>query len=361
MKFLHQTDASAYNQMKCKCYFIIYKDCFNQQFKNVKMKLSQLNTIRYSFCLGISLLSSTNTHAQLTTEKNDTVCSGQLGVHYQVAPIANASSYSWTIPNGANITSGNTTNAIIVDFGTNAQSGSFSVRGINNCGAGLPSTNYFVHIINCNIDLSILKTVNHSSPLIGQDIVFSIVAINAGAVDVSGVRVEDLITDGYTYISATASKGTYDINSGVWYIDSLLARSRAHLYIKVRVNAEGNYRNTATIKGDATESDLSNNIAWVETTPLDFFIPEGFSPNADGINDLLVIRGIQFYPHNRIIIYNRWGNRVYEAAPYVNAWDGTNQYGISVGPRLLPTGTYFYILDLGNSTPVYKGWIYLNK
>lgn len=94
---------------------------------------------------------------------------------------------------------------------------------------------------------------------------------------------------------------------------------------------------------------------------LDFFIPEGFSPNADGINDLLVIRGIDRYPTNKIEIYNRWGNKVYEASPYVNQWDGTSQGGLKFGEDILPIGTYFYLLDLGTTNSFFKGTIYLNK
>jgi gliding motility-associated-like protein len=94
---------------------------------------------------------------------------------------------------------------------------------------------------------------------------------------------------------------------------------------------------------------------------LDFFIPEGFSPNNDGINDLFVIRGIQFFPNNNLLIFNRWGNKVFEANGYLNTWDGTSSFGITVGTDELPVGTYFYILDLGDGSDVYKGTIYLNR
>ena len=47
----------------------------------------------------------------------------------------------------------------------------------------------------------------------------------------------------------------------------------------------------------------------------DFFIPEGFSPNGDIVNDVFFIRGLDEYPLNSIAIYNRWGNKVYESSP----------------------------------------------
>ena len=66
-------------------------------------------------------------------------------------------------------------------------------------------------------------------------------------------------------------------------------------------------------------------------TPLitDFFIPEGFSPNGDGINDLFVIRGIEIYPQNSIEIYNRWGNIVYKASPFQNNWYGRSTFSLT--------------------------------
>ena len=78
----------------------------------------------------------------------------------------------------------------------------------------------------------------------------------------------------------------------------------------------------------------------------DFFIPEGFSPNGDGTNDFFVIRGIQYFPNNTFVIYNRWGNKVFEANPYQNNWDGRSTFGLKVGSNELPLSTYFYLFDL---------------
>lgn len=92
-----------------------------------------------------------------------------------------------------------------------------------------------------------------------------------------------------------------------------------------------------------------------------FLIPEGFSPNGDGINDAFVIRGIDTYPNNKIRILNRWGNVVYEKDGYDNSWDGTSNRGINYGGDNLPEGTYFYILDLGDGHKAKTGFVYLNR
>src|ERR1035437_2750803 len=66
------------------------------------------------------------------------VCLGQNSVFYTVPAISNATSYVWTLPQGATGTS--TTNNIIVDYGNSAVSGNITVNGINSCGDGAIST-----------------------------------------------------------------------------------------------------------------------------------------------------------------------------------------------------------------------------
>ena len=93
----------------------------------------------------------------------------------------------------------------------------------------------------------------------------------------------------------------------------------------------------------------------------DLNVPEGFSPNGDGVNDNYVIRGLQIYPKNKLSIFNRWGNLVFKAEPYRNDWDGTSTFGLNIGGDKLPTGVYYYILDLGEDSKPTKGYIYLNR
>jgi gliding motility-associated-like protein len=106
---------------------------------------------------------------------------------------------------------------------------------------------------------------------------------------------------------------------------------------------------------------LSILIAVKNSVIVDFNIPEGFSPNGDGINDFFVIRGIDRYPNNNFQCFNRWGVKIYEANNYQNTWDGTLVKGLHIGTDQLPVGTYFYILELGDGSSVYKGTIYLNR
>lgn len=89
----------------------------------------------------------------------------------------------------------------------------------------------------------------------------------------------------------------------------------------------------------------------------DCFIPTLFTPNADGINDRLIVPCLETsrYPNNRIIVYNEWGNQVYEAAPYLNNWEGTYK-----GDDL-PVGTYFYIMDFGDGSQPKRSFLVLER
>jgi gliding motility-associated-like protein len=91
------------------------------------------------------------------------------------------------------------------------------------------------------------------------------------------------------------------------------------------------------------------------------FPPQGFSPDGNGINDTYVIQNIEDYPNNTFRVYNRWGNAVFQASPYQNNWDGTSTEGVTIGGNVLPVGTYFYFLELGDGSDPLTGYIYINR
>jgi gliding motility-associated-like protein len=90
------------------------------------------------------------------------------------------------------------------------------------------------------------------------------------------------------------------------------------------------------------------------------FIPNIITPNGDGINDYLVVPclDIEPYPQNSLIIYNQWGDRVYEAAPYDNApdkaWKG-ELFGEA--GKAMPDATYYYIFKASPDDQGLKGFI----
>ena len=85
-------------------------------------------------------------------------------------------------------------------------------------------------------------------------------------------------------------------------------------------------------------------------------IPQIFTPNGDNANDLFTITDVDYFTKSNLVVFNRWGNIIYKAVPYVNTWDGKNENGDE-----LPDGTYFYALDLGNGHDSYKGYVVITR
>ncbi len=75
-------------------------------------------------------------------------------------------------------------------------------------------------------------------------------------------------------------------------------------------------------------------------SPEGCFIPNILSPNNDDNNDKLLIGCLSEFPDASIVIFNRWGDEIYQAAPYQNDWEGTHN------GNPLPAGTYYYTLRL---------------
>lgn len=81
------------------------------------------------------------------------------------------------------------------------------------------------------------------------------------------------------------------------------------------------------------------------------FIPNTFTPNGDGINDVWQIEYLDSYPGVSVNIYNRFGIKVFASIGYLKAWDA------NLNGQNLPVGTYYYVIDPKIGLPVFKGWV----
>ena len=95
----------------------------------------------------------------------------------------------------------------------------------------------------------------------------------------------------------------------------------------------------------------------VNETCKDAFVtlPNAFSPNNDGINDLYTLRDVVLCGKMHIRVYNRWGNLVFEDVDWNNQWDGRSGNGEN-----LPQGTYFIEIVFGRGF-VKSGMVDLRK
>ena len=82
------------------------------------------------------------------------------------------------------------------------------------------------------------------------------------------------------------------------------------------------------------------------------------TPNNDGLNDVMIIDGLENFPNTSLEIFDKWGDVVYDSKDYHNNWNGRNKN--DSGP--LPSGTYYYLLKLSttavpNGTSEYTGYV----
>jgi uncharacterized repeat protein (TIGR01451 family) len=119
---------------------------------------------------------------------------------------------------------------------------------------------------NSSVDLAINKSVDESTPKVGDNVTFTLMVTNNGPSDASGVTATDLLPSGYTYVS-NSGLGTYSNLTGTWTIGSLLSGASTSLSITAKVNPTGNYTNSATVTGDQPDPLAGNNTSTSATTP----------------------------------------------------------------------------------------------
>lgn len=84
------------------------------------------------------------------------------------------------------------------------------------------------------------------------------------------------------------------------------------------------------------------------------------TPNGDGVNDRLVIDGIENAPNNSLQIFNRYGILVYSKINYNNEFDGiSNVNGVISKNSGLASGIYYYIISLNDLNKRHQGYLYL--
>ncbi len=78
-------------------------------------------------------------------------------------------------------------------------------------------------------------------------------------------------------------------------------------------------------------------------------VPNTFTPNGDGINDEWNVTGLVAYQNAVIDVFDRYGQKVFHSIGYGYSWDGT------CNGRKLPTGTYYYVIDVKLNGQIISG------
>src|SRR5690606_9714006 len=120
----------------------------------------------------------------------------------------------------------------------------------------------------------------------------------------------------------------------------------------------------AALYDAATGCESSVRLAYTPdlTSCGELVLPDGFSPNGDGVNDTFDYNNLDIlHPNFEIHIFNRYGTVVFKGNASSPRFDGTsNQGGIS--SKQLPVGVYFYVFNFndGENKPK-QGRLYLSR
>lgn len=169
-------------------------------------------------------------------------------------------------------------------------------------------------------------------------------------------------------------KGNFDLNDTYTFVTSNYDSTIEFIFYPTLEDIENNmnpinplleYQNisnpqTIFIKTTNTNTDcFTINEFKLNVTNCPPTFPEGFSPNGDGTNDELDVLGLyDIFTDFKLLIYNRYGNLVFEGDNNSPKWNGR----LFNTKKPLPTATYFYTLYLndGDYKPL-NGWVYLRR
>lgn len=191
------------------------------------------------------------------------------------------------------------------------------------------------------VDMQIHNAPDRPVAMINELFSYQLLAVNNGTHTATGIIVTAKLPANVIYETVLGTyNGTVTYNAAsrelTWLPGDMAPGQSETLSISVRAGNAGVATQLAIVTSSEPEANPEDNEAEATVEVMALKIPNVFTPNGDGVNDRFEIRGLEFYPENRLVIFNRWGNEVYAAKTYNNDWDGAN----------LSEGTYYYILDL---------------
>jgi gliding motility-associated-like protein len=194
---------------------------------------------------------------------------------------------------------------------------------------------------------SITVNTNASVSVIVTDQFGCINASNVVEVTVDPLPAAAIITKGDVAIELVSSPQ----HQYQWFYNGQILPSATNQQV-IPVES-GNYQVLVT---DTNGCKMMSGVFHINLDIYDAEMYQGISPNGDGVNDRFTIPEIEYYPLNRLQIFNRWGAEVYTAEPYLNEFDGHDDKGNN-----LPDGAYFYVLGLGTGQDPIKGYFMINR
>ena len=175
------------------------------------------------------------------------------------------------------------------------------------------------------------------------------------------VAVEDSIikcaNEGYTLEVNIENSDQLNSLTYIWTLDGIdLQTGTDNTYYLDELSEEtGEF--TVTVFDDVTYcwNSITINVDFYENSYC-VDLPQGLSPNGDGYNDCLILDHLEDIEDiDKIEVFNRYGTKIYEMNEYVDQWCGVDQDG-----KIVPVGTYFYIIYFNSTKEPITSWIYVN-
>lgn len=196
----------------------------------------------------------------------------------------------------------------------------------------------------------------------GEEFIYEILVENHGAYDATEVIITDPLPAKVSYLShelypsssAIQAIETNNAETISFEIPIFPKNERLIIQVKVVAKEEGPIENTVFVTSREEDSNPTDNNSTDINKILPLFIPNVIKPDFDHKNDYFIIRAGNKFQKLNLVIFNRWGDHVYESMDYQNDWSAEG----------LNAGTYYYVIramDQLNKEHVYKGYIQVIK
>ena len=110
-----------------------------------------------------------------------------------------------------------------------------------------------------HVDLSVTKTSNKDVYFVGENAIFTIRVYGVGT-NATNVRVKDILPKSLKFVSASATRGSYDSINNEWYIGFLPHEGSETLTLTVKTTELGTFDNVVNVTCDENDWNLSNNV-----------------------------------------------------------------------------------------------------
>ena len=117
-------------------------------------------------------------------------------------------------------------------------------------------------------DIAVAKSVNTATPALGGNVIFTVTVSNPGPNAATNLRLLDALPGELALVSTSATQGSYDPATGLWYVGTLASGASARLTVTATTSQTGVSTNQACLYAlDQTDSNSANNCASVSVTP----------------------------------------------------------------------------------------------